>query len=166
MTHIVLSIGSNINRESNIRFAICQLRKNYHKIEISPVYNTVAVGFCGPKFLNVVVGFWSDIDYVQLCEELRAIEFQAGRVREYKSNNSRTLDIDILLFGDANLRPQQIDIPRAEIEHYAFVLKPLSDLYPELRHPISGLSYFEMMAMFGSADEQLEQIVFDFDGVV
>ena len=81
MTYILLSIGSNIERDKNIRYAIHEIAGRYGEINLSPVYETASVGFEGPPFLNLVLGFHSGDELLQIREYLRGIESDVGRVR-------------------------------------------------------------------------------------
>ena len=93
-------------------------------------------------------------------EQLRDIEAKAGRVRGRKTFASRVLDIDVILFGDQNLRDQGYNIPRDEIEKYAYVLKPLADLYPDLTHPVTGETIAAMWQQFELKDQVLTVVDF------
>lgn len=163
MTQLVLSIGSNIDRDKHIRYAISQIREAFKELKISPVYETEAVGFNGPSFYNLVVVAQTDMDLKAIIARLQAIETGAGRIRGEKSCESRNLDIDVLLFGDADLRDQSRNIPRDEINHAAYVLKPLADVLPKMRHPVSGLSFQSMWAAFNHDEQILAQTEFVFD---
>ena len=156
MTHVVLSLGSNIEREKNIRFALKELETQYGRLDVSPVYETSAVGFDGPAFYNLIAGLNSKQQLPDIVESLRNIESRAGRVRGAKSFDSRVLDIDVVLYGDRNMRGEGYNIPRDEIEKYAYVLKPLADIYPDLIHPVLGASIASMWREF----EMKEQTVF------
>lgn len=151
--HVVLSLGSNINREESIRFAVKQIGERYGEIEISPVYETGAIGFDGPAFFNLVLGFKTSTSFLEVQGTLRNIEVAAGRIRDKHAFDNRRMDIDVVLFGDKNLRPDGFNIPRGEIEKYAYVLKPLSDLYPNLTHPVSGIKFKQMWLDFDSAQK-------------
>ncbi len=155
MTQVVVSLGSNINRETNIRFAVGKIRQEFGAIEISPIYETESVGFEGPSFLNLVIGFQWSRTLLELCTDLREIETACGRIRGRKSFDNRVLDIDVLLFGHQNLRADGYNIPRDEIEKYAYVLKPLADLYPDWCHPVSGLTYKQMWRDFNQTGQKL-----------
>ena len=159
-THVVLSLGSNIDKEVNISEAVTSLQKIFGHLDISPIYETSSVGFSGPTFFNLVVGFHSTQSVDDIRETLQGIEAKAGRVRGPKSFASRVLDIDIILYGNANLRKEGYNIPRDEIEKYAYVLKPLVDLYPNLIHPISGQDMISMWRDFDLNDQNL--VVSDF----
>ncbi len=157
---VVLSLGSNIEREQNIRFAIAQLYTYFDDVVLSPVYETEAVGFEGPSFYNLVAQIDSDLSVAALLEILHKIESGAGRLRGAKSYGSRTLDIDILLYGDHDLRAEGRNIPRDEIDNAAYVLRPLADILPDGRHPISGERYAQLWAQFDQISQQLEAIEF------
>ena len=161
MTHVVLSLGSNIESEKNIPFAVSEIQNRFGFLEISPVYETTSVGFDGPPFLNLVVGFSSDQDFMSVRDSLREVEAIAGRIRGRKSFDNRVLDIDIILFGEKDFSPN-FNIPRDEIHKYAYVLKPLCDLYPDNIHPILGEAYHHMWDNFEQNDQSLTQVEMTF----
>ena len=160
MTHVVLSLGSNIDPDKNIRFAIEKITEQFGVTELSPVYKTASVGFEGHAFLNLVLGFYSAEQLLKIRDKLRGIEILAGRIRGKKSFADRILDIDVVLFGNHYLQLEGFNIPRDEIEKYAYVLKPLSDLYPDLIHPVTGLTYESMWKNFDSSAQILSKIDF------
>ncbi len=155
MIAVALSLGSNINREANIRYAIREIVREFGEVAVSPVYETSAVGFDGPAFYNLVAGIETDLELPRIIEILRGIESGAGRVRGPKTFDSRVLDIDVILYGDENWRDRGVNVPRDEIERYAYVLKPLADLYPDLPHPLLGLTMAEMWQQFDAREQTL-----------
>ena len=155
MKLVALSLGSNIDRESNIRYAIKEIERRYGAVDVSPVYETSAVGFDGPPFYNLVAGIRTDHELPRIIESLREIESGAGRVRGPKTFDSRVLDIDVILYGDENWRDRGINVPRDEIERYAYVLKPLADLYPDLIHPLLDITIADMWRQFDVRDQTL-----------
>ena len=161
MTLLALSLGSNLQREKHIRFALGALQKQFARLVISPVYETRAVGFEGPDFYNLVVVVDTSLDLDALLQKLRQIEMDAGRLRDGKSFQSRNLDIDILLFGEENLRSQGRNIPRSEIEHAAYVLKPLAQVLPKMRHPASGQCFEGLWADFDTDQPAPRLVEFD-----
>lgn len=148
MPKAFLSIGSNIDPERHIPAALVDLRKLFGPLELSSVYENEAVGFEGPVFHNLVAAFDSDLSSEMIAEHLRAIEERHGRTRESQKFSSRTLDIDLILWGDAIFTKGRLQIPRPEITRYAFVLEPLAELAPELRHPEIGKTYQELWSEF------------------
>ena len=122
---------------------------------VSPIYESEAVGFSGDNFLNLVVGITTRLPPRQLADRLREIEAQHGRVRGAEKFSSRTLDIDLLTFGEAVVDEKGLQLPRDEILRYAFVLRPLADVAPQERHPQSGRSYGELWAEFDQSGQKL-----------
>ena len=151
MPDVFLSIGSNIAPERHIPAALRDLTERFGPLEISSTYESEAVGFVGPLFQNLVARFTSDLSAETIAEQLRAIEERHGRTRESQKFSSRTLDIDLILWGDAIIRRGRLEIPRPEIIRYAFVLEPLAELVPNLKHPQIGKTYGEIWSQFDRA---------------
>jgi len=148
MTRAYASIGSNIEPERHVRHAVEALRGRFGPLVVSRVYETPAVGFDGDDFYNLVVGIDTAEPPAALTEIFHAIEAGAGRCRGGKRFSARTLDIDLLTWGDL-VRPEPPPVlPRGEILKYAFVLKPLADVAPQAVHPVDGRTYAELWAAF------------------
>lgn len=147
---VALGIGSNINRRRHIQEAVNALGRRFGSLTLSPVYRSRAVGFEGPDFFNLVAIVDTGLAVDELHDALRAIEAGQGRTRTAGRFSSRSLDIDILLYGDQVLRGKGHDIPRDEILRYPFVLKPLADLLPDERHPELGETYAALWSRFAA----------------
>jgi 2-amino-4-hydroxy-6-hydroxymethyldihydropteridine diphosphokinase len=133
-----LSLGSNLEPERHLRAALDELRARFGPMLVSPAYRFAAVGFDGPDFINLAAGLDSDLGAVELDDWLHRLEDRHGRRRDGPRYSSRTLDIDIVLFDDLVMNgPGHLQLPRKELAE-AFVLKPLADIAPDLRHPVSG----------------------------
>lgn len=144
MTAVFLSLGSNIEREKHIRAAITALRHVLTDLELSSVYESEAVGFSGENFYNLIVrGEFSD-DLATLARQLKELEDAHGRDRQGPRFSARTLDIDIVLFGDQVGLHDGIQLPRAELYKNAFVLKPLAELAPDGVDPTSGKTFAQL----------------------
>ncbi|MBM4208393.1 MAG: 2-amino-4-hydroxy-6-hydroxymethyldihydropteridine diphosphokinase [Gammaproteobacteria bacterium] len=143
-----ISIGSNIERELHIPASIKALTKHFGQLTLSSIYETDAVGFTGDPFYNLVAAFDSQSDINTIMDILRQIELDNGRNRECKKFSARTLDLDLILYGDHIINEGRIQIPRDEIERYAFVLEPLAEIAGHLQHPVTGRRYAEMWADF------------------
>jgi len=113
------------------------------------MYESEPVGFQGDNFLNLVVGLSSDLGVGEMQAKLRAIEDEHGRDRANISGN-RLLDIDLLMMGDKVGVIEGVVLPREEILLNAFVLKPFSDLCPQLIHPGEGRSLGELWLEYQS----------------
>ena len=120
-----LSLGSNINAEKNIEFALEELKKILSNIQSSSIHQTKAEGFEGDDFLNSVVCGDSELDIKNLNKKLKLIEDNAGRNRNAPKFSARTLDIDIVLQIDDN---DDILFESDEIQKYSFVSAPLKEL--------------------------------------
>lgn len=143
-----ISIGSNIDRDKHIPASLQVLEQCFGELIVSSIYETEPVGFSGEPFYNLVVGFDSDLDAKEVARQLRRIELDHGRTRNCQKFTARTLDLDLILYGDLVLRDGQLQIPRDEIERYAFVLEPLAEIAPTLKHPVSHASYAELWDKF------------------
>ena len=158
MSKVFVSIGSNIEREKNVRAGIDALKKQFGKLTLSPVYETEAVGFDGNPFYNLVAAFKTELDPYRVNDALHQIEEDNGRDRGDPKFSSRTLDIDLLLYDDLIINDGKLQIPRDEIEKYAFVLKPLMDIAENVIHPVSGTSYKEVWNNSSIKEQKLIQL--------
>jgi 2-amino-4-hydroxy-6-hydroxymethyldihydropteridine diphosphokinase len=144
VTRGYISIGSNIDRERYIAAGIEALKKFFGELILSSAYETEPVGFSGNAFYNLVAGFNSELDIYVIIRQLRQIEYANGRTIDSKKFTARSLDLDLLLYGNLIINEGKLQIPRKDIEHYPFVLEPLAEIAPEDKHPILLLSYAEL----------------------
>ncbi|MCY9822245.1 2-amino-4-hydroxy-6-hydroxymethyldihydropteridine diphosphokinase [Aeromonas media] len=164
MTRIYISLGSNIEREHHIRAGLDALQAEFGQLAVSRVFESEAVGFNGRPFYNLVVGADTDLPLATLCQRLRAMEFAHGREPDAKKFAPRTLDLDLLLYGDLVCEAPLV-LPRGEILTNAFVLWPLAELAPALRHPVDGRSLGELWNIYDKASQRLSPIPFHWDAV-
>jgi len=150
-----LGLGSNVNAETHIRAAIEELQGQFRNIELSPAYASTAVGFDGDDFINLVARVETDMSPLELRHYLRDLEDRYGRKRDVPKFSDRSLDIDILFYDDLILLSPVLEIPREEITRFAHVLKPLTDLEPELIHPTERRSMSEIWNSSGLDDGDL-----------
>jgi 2-amino-4-hydroxy-6-hydroxymethyldihydropteridine diphosphokinase len=144
---VYLSLGSNIgDRQSNLQKAIERLADTRLRIlRTSPIYETEPVDYTGqPWFLNQVAEAETELFPMQLLSRIGKIERQLGRARTFP-NGPRTIDIDILLYGKTVVHSATLEIPHPRMAQRRFVLAPLADLAPDLRHPVTGLTVGEML---------------------
>jgi 2-amino-4-hydroxy-6-hydroxymethyldihydropteridine diphosphokinase len=160
MPRVFVGIGSNIDREASVRGGVEALHRHYGELRLSSVYESEAVGFEGDPFYNLVVAFDTDEDVDTVVTNLGEIETQHGRTRHGERFVSRTLDLDLLLYGDAVLHNDKYHVPRDEIEHYAFVLWPLAEIAPGMKHPQTGKTFAEMWENFDKNGPGLRPIAF------
>ena len=154
---VYVSIGSNIDRVRNIRFSLDALKAEFGELEISSVYESAAVGFDSEPFYNLVVGFASSEPARVVQEKLHAMETVAGRDRDEKMA-ARSLDLDLLLYGDSVVNEDGLVLPREDIQRYAFVLRPLAEIAADRTHPLTDERYADMWQAFDARGQDLKQV--------
>ena len=141
---VFVDIGSNIKREENIQSCVDQLRVDFPDIVFSKAYESESLGFEGDPFINITAGFETDLSYPDLKFHLKNIENKHARERMRKTKFiSRTLDVDVILYGNQVLQPEY-DVPRSEILKYPFVLFPLAEIAPDFIHPQQKVAISEL----------------------
>jgi 2-amino-4-hydroxy-6-hydroxymethyldihydropteridine diphosphokinase len=152
-TKVYLSLGSNLGeREATLREAVERLRKLGSIIAISSLYETepVEVEELQPWYLNCVVAMETGLTPEEFLAGTQAVELTLGRQR-YVRHAPRTLDIDILLFGDAVVNTAELTIPHPGVTRRRFVLQPLEEIAPDVRHPIVKKTVRELFAALPAA---------------
>lgn len=163
MTAIYLSLGSNVDRHNNITAALDALTDLFGELHISSVYESKSVGFDGSNFFNLVVGVDTRLSITELSETLKRIEDNNGRKRNGPKFSPRTLDIDILTYGDFVGIENGIELPRAEITRNAFVLLPLAEIAPQVLHPQLQKKYIDLWQEYDQASQVLWTIDFEWN---
>jgi 2-amino-4-hydroxy-6-hydroxymethyldihydropteridine diphosphokinase len=138
MVEIFVGLGSNVEPERHLSLAVASLRRHFGDLRCSRVYQSPPFGFSGEDFLNSVAAFASVLSPQAVESVLSAVERAAGRLPDDGRSGSRTLDLDLLLYG-ARVDPT-LRLPRSDVLQYPFVLAPLAELAPGLRHPVTGVS--------------------------
>ena len=164
MVRVYLGVGSNIDREHHLSVGLDALQGLFGTLDLSPVYDSAAVGFQGRPFLNLAVGADTSLPVGELAARLRRIEFDHGRPPDATRFSARTLDIDILTYADRVGRVAGVELPRGEILTNAFVLRPLSELAPGELHPVAGRSYAALWAEYDAAAQPLRRVEFRWGG--
>ncbi|MGH1537807.1 MAG: 2-amino-4-hydroxy-6-hydroxymethyldihydropteridine diphosphokinase [Gammaproteobacteria bacterium] len=159
MARVYVSIGSNIDKEKNTLSSVMALREHFVDLDISNVYESQAVGFEGNDFHNLVVGFDTDQSPLDISNILKQIEADHDRTRGKEKFESRTLDLDQLLYGDLVMQMEGVNIPHPDILRYNFVLKPLTELAGEVEHPEEEKTINELWEEF---EEQGEMKVVEY----
>ena len=156
-----IGIGSNIGRAANVRAAVQALRKHFDSVTLSNVYESQPIGFEGENFYNLVAAFDTDESPEALVAILHDIERQLGRKRSTAHFASRTIDLDLLLYGDLVRDDPALPIPRPEVTEYACVLRPLAELAPEARHPRSGETFATLWMRFDKSTQPLSPMALE-----
>jgi 2-amino-4-hydroxy-6-hydroxymethyldihydropteridine diphosphokinase len=161
VARVYVSIGSNIEREWNVRAAVAALRDRFGTVQPSRVYQNRPIGFDGDDFFNLVAGFDSGEAPEAIAAALHAIEQQQGRTRSGKRFGPRTLDLDLLLYDDLVRDDEHLRLPRDEIREYACVLRPLAELAPDVRHPETGETFAQLWVRFPQSRQPLVPVEID-----
>lgn len=148
MNAVLIGLGSNIQPQKYLLSGLLALQNHFPDLAISPVYESEALGFEGNIFWNLVAVFTTGLSVLQVAELLRDIEYANGRNEYSLKYSNRTLDIDILTFGNFVGKIAGLELPREDILRHSFVLKPLCDLVPEWMHPSLHKSYQALLQEF------------------
>ncbi|MBA6264070.1 MAG: 2-amino-4-hydroxy-6-hydroxymethyldihydropteridine diphosphokinase [Colwellia sp.] len=159
MARLYISLGSNVDRQHYLNTGLTALELLLGELTLSSLFASESVGFDGAEFYNMVIGATTELNIEQVTKALRDIEFTNGRPIDAKKYSPRTLDLDLLLFDDLVLNtPAQI--PRAEITENAFVLWPLAEVAPQLKHPILLQSYQQLWQAYDKNQQALTKVKF------
>ncbi len=153
MAHtIYLSLGTNIgDRQANLRTALAALPPAVRLVAVSSIYETAPWGYLEqPDFLNLAVKAETKLSPQDLLAHLKSIEEELGREKTVRWG-PRRIDLDILFYDKLVLEMDGLTIPHPKIAERAFVLVPLAELAPGLKHPVTGETVREMLAAVDKA---------------
>jgi 2-amino-4-hydroxy-6-hydroxymethyldihydropteridine diphosphokinase len=155
-----LGLGSNVgDREQHLRAAVRLLREHGVEVDaVSSLYETEPVGeiLDQPDFLNAAVRIATDLEPEGLLDLCKAIELEQGRIFGGPVGGPRSLDVDLLLLGELELRSERLSLPHPELTTRRFVLAPLLELDPELALP-DGTRLADALAALGE-DQRAERV--------
>ncbi len=148
---VAISLGSNLgDRRAHLEYAIDALQLDMTDVAVSEFIETQPVGV-GPEhaaFLNAAVVGQTTLSARLLLERLLEIEEERGRVRPYPGA-PRTLDADLVLFGDHVIEEDGLSVPHERFRERAFVLRPLAEIAPEMVDPVTGMTMSELLVAQG-----------------
>ena len=155
MPAVYLAAGSNVEPERHLTMAVRELEAHFPDVRFSPWYRNHAVGFEGDDFINFVAGFSTELTVEDVVARLQFIEALCGRTREAPRWAPRTMDLDVLLYGELVRQTATLKLPRPDLLKRAYMLGPLADLAPGLVHPTAGLTIGELWRRFDRASHPL-----------
>ena len=145
---VFVAAGSNVEPEKNLARACAEIAHTWHDAHFSRAYRNVAVGFEGPDFINLVLGFSAAQPLESVITRLRGIETLCGRPRYAPKWASRTMDLDVLLFGDRVEKTTEYTLPRPDLLKRPYMLGPLAEIAPEVMHPTEQRTIAELWEAF------------------
>lgn len=146
MAEVMLSLGSNVEREKHIPEALAELEACFGPLVVSSIYESEAEGFDGEPFYNLAVRFKSELPAQEIAKILREVEIAHGRNENSRKFEPRKLDIDLILYED--LVDEDLGIPRPEILRYAFMLEPLAEIAENFKHPTANQTFSTLWGDF------------------
>jgi 2-amino-4-hydroxy-6-hydroxymethyldihydropteridine diphosphokinase len=153
-----VAVGSNVEPERNLALAARELEREFPGVRFSPWYRNRAVGFEGADFINFVVSFTTELPVHAVVARLQAIEALCGRQRDAPRWEPRSMDLDVLLYGDLVLDEPRLKLPRPDLVKRAFMLGPLAALAPNLVHPTEKRTIGELWHCFDRAAHPLVEV--------
>jgi 2-amino-4-hydroxy-6-hydroxymethyldihydropteridine diphosphokinase len=159
-----VAAGSNVRPRENLRRALATLGAEFPGLQASRAFWNAAVGFPGDDFVNLVMRFPADLPLSELLERLKAVERECGRQPGAPKWGPRTLDLDLLLYGDQLGRFPGAMLPHPDLTTRAWVLGPLAELAPGLVHPVLGETFGALWQRFDQGAHPLVPVALDSPG--
>jgi 2-amino-4-hydroxy-6-hydroxymethyldihydropteridine diphosphokinase len=146
MPQVYIALGGNIEPAVRLTEAARALKARFPDVRFSACYRNAAVGFEGADFLNAAAEFSSELSVVEVLQALHAIEALCGRSRNDPKFGPRAMDMDLLLYGDQVGSGPGYTLPRPDLVRQAYMLGPMAELAPQVRHPLAGQSIASLWA--------------------
>lgn len=148
MTQVLVAAGSNIDPERHLATAMRELVQAFPGTRFSRAYRNAAVGFEGDDFINLVAAFETDLVPPAILAHLHRIETRCGRERDAPKWAPRSMDLDLLLYGDLVCELPGYRLPRPDLAKRPYMLGPAAEVAPDLRHPTLGVTLGELWKHF------------------
>lgn len=161
MPEAYVAAGSNVRPRASLRRALAVLAGEFPGLQASRAYRNPAVGFVGDDFINLVVRFTTGLPLAALLERLKAVEREGGRAPGAPKWGPRTIDLDLLMYGDLRGELPGAVLPHPDLATRPWVLGPLAELAPDLVHPQLGETVTALWQRFDQRAHALEPVALD-----
>ncbi|HVY24154.1 MAG TPA: 2-amino-4-hydroxy-6-hydroxymethyldihydropteridine diphosphokinase [Steroidobacteraceae bacterium] len=158
MPDVYVAVGSNIDPQLNIQTALSALKRRIGNFTASRAYRNASQGFEGPEFINMVIGFETELTLTEVLSILQAVEGLCGRPRKAPKFAPRTLDLDLLLYGDMVCSTPAVTLPRPDLIKRAYMLGPLAEIAPNRMHPTLKQTIGDLWKEFGQTTHTLAPV--------
>ncbi len=164
MVWVTLGLGSNLDAESNLHTCLDALLLQFRDMKLSNVFESAAAQSGEGTYLNMAVGFDTDLPLAELQVLLKKLEAKQGRNAEAKAAGKVSLDIDILTYGNQQGTVAGLTLPRPQVLTDAYVLWPLSQVASQLRYPVTGETYAGLWKAFAGDRTAIRPVDFTWHG--
>jgi 2-amino-4-hydroxy-6-hydroxymethyldihydropteridine diphosphokinase len=155
---VLVAAGSNVEPEKNLMRAAAAMRRAFPGVRFSLPYRNAAVGFSGADFINFVAAFDTTLPVADVLQRLHAIEADCGRARAAPKWAPRTMDLDMLLYGDAVSDEPDLKLPRPDLLKRPYMLGPAADVAADFIHPTAGATIGELWSRFDRKSHLMEPV--------
>ncbi len=163
MARVYIAIGGNVEPERWFPVAARELKRRYPGVRFSSCYRNPAFGFEGADFLNAVAGFDTARSPEEVLSDCHEVEAICGRRRDDPKWAPRVMDVDLLLHGETIAETPTYRLPRPDLLQRCYMLGPLAEIAPEVRHPVTGRTIGEHWRELARAPHSLERIAMSLD---
>jgi 2-amino-4-hydroxy-6-hydroxymethyldihydropteridine diphosphokinase len=164
VTWVCLGLGSNVEAQDNLHSCLDALLLQFRDMKLSNVFESPAQAQGRGTYLNMAVGFDTDLSLAELRPLLKQMERKQGRSPERDARGEIPLDIDILLYGQQQGNVDGLSLPRPQLLSEAYVLWPLSQVAAQLRHPVAAQTYAALWKNFSGARDGIRPVDFSWHG--
>ena len=158
MPDVYVAAGSNIEPQKHLRLALRLLDERFAPLSVSSAYRNPAVGFHGDDFINLVVGFTTDLSMPAVLDALHGVENACGRPRDAPRWAPRSMDLDVLLYGDRVEKTPAYTLPRPDLLRRPYMLGPMAEIAPDVSHPIAGKTFAELWNAFDRGTHAMQRV--------
>ena len=163
MSEVYVAAGSNVDPERHLRIAAKEIARVFPGARFSGAYRNAAVGFEGEDFINFVVGFSTELPVEAVVAELQRIEGLCGRTRDAPKWAPRSMDLDILVFGDRVCDLPGLVLPRPDLLKRPYMLGPMAELAPDFLHPTRLSAMAQLWENFDRAAHSMVRVEIGLD---